>query len=128
MPGEAEALLEELVRGLSRSDGGSSARDVSVPRRPGTAGGRHGAFRVAGTAVHAVAGPAETLFLFAKEREVVALSVAPGLARPTLADLLSVPPESLPDAVTPDGVALLPPPESIYRAGRPGSVARVPSR
>lgn len=103
-PAESDSILGAMDRSI-----GTGTRSFA----------HHTRINVDGVAVHAVLGQGQTHFFFARGAVVTWLAVDRAMARVALADLLGVAPERVPTGIVIDGVDLLPPPDSLYRRGRP---------
>jgi len=129
----AETATSELARMAAGVDG------------EGTGFGHHAQFEVAGLAVHSVFGRGQIHYFYAKDRDLVWLGMVPMLARVGVAQLLNVPPDSIPPfgapaaAATPSGsrpeapsglparwTARATPAQRARPSGRPASRAHAP--
>ena len=88
----AETATSELARMAACVDG------------EGTGFGHHAQFKVAGLAVHSVFGRGQIHYFYAKDRDLVWLGMVPMLARVGVAQLLNVPPDSIPPFGAPAAV------------------------
>jgi hypothetical protein len=80
----AETAASELARMAAGVEG------------EGTGFGHHAEFQVAGLTVHSVFGRGQVHYFYAKDRDLVWLGMVPMLARVGVAQLLNVPPDSVP--------------------------------